>query len=98
MNNAQRPEFKAALRKANLNPRAPQPLCKGREAEYVDYPASMTPDEREAEALCEECPLLSLCNSSAKQERPAWGVQGGIAWDMGIQVHWRKKLSRKVDT
>jgi hypothetical protein len=82
------PEFSAALRAAEIDERRPQPLCKGRD-EFISYQTA--PQKAEARAMCAPCPLLSLCNASARHQRPAWGVQGGIAWERGRQSHWLKK-------
>lgn len=86
-------EFEKALELADESRREPQPLCRNREAEFAHYQTS--PTKEEADALCtdddgNDCPLRSLCKVSALIERPAWGVRGGIAWEMGRQAHWVK--------
>ncbi len=85
------PEFSEALHRAEQDPKAPQPLCKGRYDEFLNYTSS--PSKEEARALCAGCPLLMMCAASARQQRPAWGVQGGIAWERGRQSHWLKKTA-----
>lgn len=87
-------EFQEALNRADESRSEPQPLCRGREDEFVHY--SATPSKEEARALCEDergvaCPLMKVCKPSARIERPAWGVQAGIAWNMGRQSHWLKQ-------
>lgn len=95
VNRPRLPEFQSALRRAEESVSEPQPLCGGKDDAFVHYSAS--PSQDEAESMCRtvddvKCPLYELCRKSAKVERPAWGVQGGIAWDMGRQVHWVKAL------
>lgn len=85
-------EFTEALEDARKNRTAPQPLCKGRPEAYMDYD-EIPPSEAECKALCAPCPLLAICKRSAvKNQRPAHGVQGGIAWQDGKQYHWLEKL------
>lgn len=95
LNGRRTDEFQKALDLADESKSEPQPGCRGREAEFVHY--SSSPSKEEAEVLCADCPLKSVCRASALQERPAWGVQGGIAWDMGRQAHWVRllKVSRE---
>ena len=81
---AQTPTFDAALTLARENPKKPQPLCLDRTAEFADY--TMAPTPKQAEELCEPCPLLALCKASARKTRPAWGVHGGEHWDMGKRI------------
>lgn len=88
------PEFEAALRKAHLDPEAPQPLCLER-GEWWDYTSS--PEPEIARKICAPCPLLDPCRTSALHEKPAWGVQGGIAWEYGRQAHL-KRTRRLADT
>ncbi|WP_415134576.1 WhiB family transcriptional regulator [Microbacterium sp.] len=65
---------------------APQPLCAGRSAEFMDY-EGYPPSEDEAKAMCAGCPLLEQCNLNARQQLPSWGVWGGIAWIDRRQAH-----------
>lgn len=87
-------EFQAALDLADESTSEPQPLCRGREDEFVHY--SKTPTKEAADALCRDeqgnrCPLREVCFASARVERPSWGVQAGIAWNFGRQAHWLKE-------
>lgn len=98
MNKRRTHEFQVALDLADESSAEPQPLCRGREEEFVHY--SHPPSRDESEALCADqsgvdCPLKALCRASALEERPAWGVQGGIAWDLGRQAHWVKAFRKK---
>lgn len=88
-------EFQKALDLADESKSEAQPLCRGREDEFVHY--SESPSQEEAEQKCAACPLMEVCLASARVERPAWGIRGGIAWDMGRQAHWLRaqKKSRK---
>ena len=95
INGPQTPEFDAALRLARQDRNAPQPACKGRANEFVDY--DVVPSEAAAEQLCETCPLYDLCRPSAIQAKPDWGVQGGIAWKHGRQYHWLLKLGHEQE-
>lgn len=89
-------EFQEALDLADESADEPQYLCRGREDEFAHYEES--PQKEVAEALCADCPLRALCLASAKKEKPAWGVRGGVAWDMGRQVHWvrMQRAARKT--
>jgi len=89
LNRPKTPEFAEALRDAERDPSMPQPLCKGRWDEFVGY--STPPTREEAKAMCRDCDLLLLCGISARVQKPAWGVQAGIAWVNGRQSHWLKK-------
>ena len=76
--------FDQALARARRDPDQPQPLCDGRADEFTpDVP----PSEKEAKALCADCPLLAMCKEAAKG-RAEWGVHGGIVWLDGKQWHW----------
>lgn len=79
--------YSDALTRANDDERAPQPLCIGRSAEFVDYPVGSHPDEETAAAMCAGCPLLEVCNLNARQQLPEHGVWGGIAWVDRRQAH-----------
>lgn len=76
-----------ALAAAHASRRAPQPLCLNRSDEFVDYPVGQHPDEQGAAEMCADCPLLDVCNLNARQQAPAHGVWGGIAWVNGRQAH-----------
>jgi hypothetical protein len=94
VNRPKTPELEAALSLANErpnDPKVPQPLCAGRPAEFADY--DIPPSKELARSMCEACPLLDLCSTSAKHQRPEWGVQGGIAWKRGRQAHWLKEIA-----
>jgi hypothetical protein len=95
------PEFAEALALAHADENAPQPACHGRTWDFVDY--QTTPDRAAARKLCagtspsdpRRCPLLDVCKPSALQERPDWGVQGGIAWVNGRQWHLRRTATHE---
>lgn len=91
------PAFDLALYRAHQNPETnPQPLCDGREAEFVGY--ELPPSKEEARALCAPCPLLAICKESARlHEAPGWGIKGGIAWYEGKQWHWLEKFGLLPD-
>lgn len=89
VNRPRTPAFERALKVARESAREPQPICLD-DPSFVDY--SSAPSRDDAEEMCIDCPLYFVCRESAKIERPAWGVRGGIAWDMGRQVHWVKAL------
>lgn len=84
MNRPATENYNAALREARKSPRKPQPKCLARGELYAFY--DQPPTRAEAKELCEGCPLLDVCRESARRERPAWGVRGGIAWNMGTQI------------
>lgn len=84
MNRPVTPAYQDVLRTARRDPHAPQPKCLERGEEYAFY--EHPPTRAEAKELCEGCPLLAVCRESARRERPAWGVRGGIAWNMGTQI------------
>jgi hypothetical protein len=103
VNRGDTPEFALALAIAHKkphDPKVPQPLCKDRPDEFVDYEYGSVPTEAEARALCEGdgteedpgCPLLDICRKSAAYSRPDWGVQGGIVYEHGRQYWWVRKL------
>lgn len=52
----------------------------------MDY-EGLPPDEETAAAMCAPCPLLQLCFDNARRTKPGTGVWGGVAWDLGRQVH-----------
>lgn len=79
--------FSDVLTAANVNEKAPQPLCEGRSAEFVDYEVGQHPDEATAAAMCAGCPLLEMCLTNARQQMPVHGVWGGIAWIDRRQAH-----------
>lgn len=89
-------EMRFSLVQARKNPRAPQPKCIGR-AEFTDYDEDHVPNEQEAADMCAGCPFFDVCLESAKQERPEWGVMGGIAWAYGRQAHWLERLGLPVN-
>lgn len=59
------------------------PNCQGRSAEFVDYDDDDLPTAEDAYRMCYGCPLIELCANYAEQERPAWGVHGGVVWING---------------
>ncbi|AGY47124.1 hypothetical protein CN1A_15 [Clavibacter phage CN1A] len=64
-------------------PDAKRPKCVGRWGEFTDYDEDHIPSPETAAALCEGCPFFELCQASAKQTKPAWGVQGAKVWVYG---------------
>ena len=52
-----------------------EPKCSGKEEQYIDY--DISPTFREGVEMCIGCPLLELCDESARARRPVWGVWGG---------------------
>lgn len=58
-----------------------EPLCAGREKEYVDY--EFEPTINEAYNMCAGCPLLVQCSRFANASGPDHGVWGGEVWKQG---------------
>ena len=79
--------YSDALDLAHRDTGAPQPACRWRPEEFVDYADDAIPSEVEAAGLCGGCPLLELCLENARRTKPGWGVLGGIAWVYGRQWH-----------
>lgn len=73
-------DFERVLKLAHKRPdRFPQPYCRERPDEFVDYGYPL-PTPEEAADLCAPCPLLYLCGEHARRRRPRWGIYGGVVW------------------
>ena len=90
--------YQDAMNRAHVG-EAPQPLCKDRPEEFVDYGYPL-PTRRQAADLCRACPFKTgygkpgdesyieedICLKNAKHRGQQWGIWGGLVFVAGRQA------------
>ncbi|MFS3128511.1 WhiB family transcriptional regulator [Nocardioides sp. Bht2] len=66
--------------------------CRGNDPEL--FFAESPTDVESAKALCEECPVLSLCLAGALERREPWGVWGGQLFLQGVVIPRKRPRGR----